>query len=169
MSIAPVSTNYSSQSMLDYKPESSSGSDPKDIQASVVKAATVPAKEVQSIKANNFFDKLLARNDQVSKKNSLSEMQAKLADIKHLGTLVKQHPEPNVVKSYVSELRSFLTQIRDSAYEEQRSDDDLFEKINIVDQKLDELADELLLSQKTEMQIVNSLGVLEGLLIDIFV
>jgi uncharacterized protein len=169
MSIAPISTNYSSQSMLDYKPASSSGSEAKDLQASVVKTATAPTKEVQSTKGNNFFDQLLTRNEQVSKKISLSEMQTKLADIKHLGTLVKQHPEPNVVKSYVSELRSFLGELRDSAYEEQRSEEDLFEKINIVDQKLDELADELLLSQKTEMQIVNSLGVLEGLLIDIFV
>lgn len=154
--------------MLDYKPASNQGAEAKDLQATVVKESTV-AKEAQPSKPGNFFDQLMSRNDQATNKLSFSEMQSKLVDIKHLGTLVKQHPEPNVVKSYVSELRSFLSQLKDSAYEGQRSEDDLFEKINIVDTKLDELVDELLGSQKSEMEIVNSLGVLEGLLIDIFV
>ena len=82
---------------------------------------------------------------------------------------VKSHPLPKMVREYVSEIRSFLTDVKDHAFEHRANDEGLFERMEVIDSKLSELGDQLLDEQKNELQIAANLGELQGLLIDFYV
>lgn len=170
MSLAPVTANYANQPLLDAysKPHS----DTKSSDSGLLKAEANKSSAVLDTKKTdkpNFLEQLLKKTGIKTEKPSLNQMQSRLADIKKLGTTLRHHPEPSMVKAYVTEVKSFLMDVRDNAYEGHKSPEDLFEKVDVVDKKLDELADDFLASQKPEMQLIDSLGALEGLLIDILV
>jgi len=131
-------------------------------------------KSPNSVEKSSGFQKFLERNLKLgstdnSKTIDPNQMQARLADIKHKGALVMQHPLPKHVQSYIEDVRSFLTDVQDQAYSNTKNSDQVFEKVQVVDKALDDLAEELLQGQKNELKLVNSLGRLQGLLIDIFV
>lgn len=174
MPISPVTTNYANQQLKDAysKPSNNSNAAAAETDVSTLKSesANLPAKvETAQVEKNNFFDQLLTKTGMKTEKPTVGQMQSRLADIKKMGVTLRHHPEPSMVKSYVSEVKSFLTDVRDNAYQGHRSEEDLFEKIDIADRQLDELADDFLGSQKSEMQLLDSLGALEGLLVDILV
>lgn len=184
MPISPVTANHANQQLKDAysKPPSNPNAGAAGADVSSLRAPTslhssgqaplsnLPATaEVTKTDKTNFFDQLLTKTGIKTEKPTASQMQSRLADIKKMGITLRHHPEPSMVKSYVSEVKSFLTDVRDNAYEGHRSAEDLFEKIDIADKQLDELADDFLASQKPEMQLLDSLGALEGLLVDILV
>ena len=76
----------------------------------------------------NFFENFLSRTNK-GQKPSNDVLNQKLADIKQKARLVKDHPLPNVVKDYIQEVKSFLTDVKDHAYEHQLNDEKLFEKM----------------------------------------
>ena len=134
------------------------------------------ASETQEVKLNplketkpSFVEKL-DKFLTVTKKEkpSLDEMQNRLADIKYRGKMLLHHPLETSVKSYMKDLKDFLSDVRDHAYGSQQRDN-LFQKINVVDSKLDKLGDELLQGQTNELALLDSLGQLQGLLVDIYV
>lgn len=117
----------------------------------------------------NFWDNFSL---QVSKNTNPAQEQKsyeeRFADIKRKGDIAMQHPLPGVVKDYVSDLRNFLNDVRDNAFTGQ-SKDGIFEKLDLADEKLQKLADQLLAEEKPKLDLVASLGELQGLLVDIFV
>jgi uncharacterized protein YaaR (DUF327 family) len=123
---------------------------------------------VQETKPNFLekFDKFLT----VTKKErpSLEDMQGRLADIKYRGKMLLNHPIESSVKSYMKDIKDFLSDVRDHAYESKYRDS-LFQKINVVDSKLEKVGDELLDGQTNELALLDSLGHLQGLLVDIYV
>ncbi len=124
-----------------------------------------PIKEAKP----SFIDKL-DKFLTVSKKEkpSLEDMQSRLADIKYKGKMLLHHPLESSVKSYMKDVKDFLSDVRDHAYSSQQRDN-LFQKINVVDSKLDKVGDELLEGQGNELALLDSLGQLQGLLVDIYV
>ncbi len=106
----------------------------------------------------------------VSKKEkpSLDDMQNRLADIKYRGKMLLHHPLESSVKSYMKDLKDFLSDVRDHAYSSEQRDN-LFQKINVVDTKLDKMGEELLQGQANELALLDSLGQLQGLLVDVYV
>ena len=104
-----------------------------------------------------------------AKKPTMAEFKSQLADIRRKGRVLQSHPLPNLVKDYLGEVKTFLTDISDHAYSSQSSDNGVFERVEIADSKLDQMADEFLQDNQDDLKIVASLGELEGLLVDIFV
>lgn len=116
----------------------------------------------------NFFENFLNRSNKPAKPSD-EVLKNKLADIRHKASLVKSHPLPNLIKDYVADLKGFMTDVKDHAYQHQMNDDNLFEKMELIDQKLVELGDKVLEENKNELELVANLGELEGLLIDFYI
>ncbi len=137
-----------------------------------VAAANSQSSELKSeTKKPSLFENFLNRSEN-STRPSNETLNQKLADIKHKGRLVSSHPLPEVVKDYIRDIKSFLTDVKDHAYEHQMSEEGnkkLFEKMELIDNKLVEIADKVIDDQKTELELVASLGDLEGLLIDFYI
>lgn len=119
---------------------------------------------------NNFFGQLLesVKGSGAPVVNA-ETMQARLSSILEKGTSIQHHPLPGEVKAYIKDVRDFLADVNKHAYEGQRNENGLFEKINVVNRKLDTMAEELVAGQQNEIALVNSLGQLQGLLIDLYV
>jgi uncharacterized protein len=135
-----------------------------------VESETVAEKTLSS-KTNEkkeFFENFLNRSNK-STRPSNDILNKKLADIRHKAKLIKSHPLPGIVKDYIKEVKGFLTDVKDHAYKHQMNDDNLFEKMELVDKKLADVGDKILEDNKEEIQLVASLGELEGLLIDFYI
>jgi uncharacterized protein YaaR (DUF327 family) len=115
-----------------------------------------------------FFENFLNRSNK-SNRPSNEILNQKLADIRHKAKLVKSHPLPNIVKDYIREVKSFLTDVKDHAYKHQMNDDNQFEKMELIDKKLADIGDKILEDNKEELSLVASLGELQGLLIDFYI
>ena len=120
-----------------------------------------------SSKPDNIFENFLNRSSKT--KAVKVDLKNQLADIKQKGKLIQSHPLPKMVREYVSEVRSFLTDVKDHAFQHRTNDEGLFERMEVIDSKLSELGDQLLDEQKNELEIVANLGELQGLLIDFYV
>ncbi|MDD9898517.1 MAG: DUF327 family protein [Candidatus Melainabacteria bacterium] len=116
----------------------------------------------------NFLEKLTSFTSKSKAKPELTEMQDRLAGLKARGKVVLHHPLDSTVKSYIKDLKEFLGDIKDHAYGSARRDEH-FQKINITDRKLDELAEDLLKTEKAELALLESLGELQGLIVDVYV
>ncbi len=140
---------------------------------SVNQAAATEAQEVKLKAEKDSKPKFLEKLDKIlsnsrQEKPSLESMQNRLADIKYKGKMLLHHPLESSVKSYMKDVKEFLADIRDHAYgSEQR--DNLFQKINVVDNDLDQLGEKLLQGQTSELALIDSLGQLQGLLVDVYV
>jgi uncharacterized protein len=116
-----------------------------------------------------FTNKFLKHSENKDlEKVGIEAMEARLGELRQKGLNLRQYPISSVLEDYTSSVKSFLSDLQDNAYEH-RSKGDLFERIEVINSKLDELADEFLESQKNELNLLASLGELEGLLVDIFV
>lgn len=114
------------------------------------------------------FLEQLKNKENIKPKPDLKSMENRLADIQRKGLLLRHHPLPDIAEEYVDSIKGFLKDVRDHAYQS-NSKDNIFQKVDVVDKKLDSLAEKLINEQKPEIDLVASLGELEGLLIDIFV
>lgn len=136
-------------------------------------AATGKSSKKAPIKEPNFLEQFTNKflnhtENQDLEKVGLEAMKSRLSDIRQKGTNLRQYPIPSVLEDYTSSVRSFLSDLQDNAYEH-RSKGDMFERIEVINEKLDKLADEFMETQRDELSLVASLGELEGLLVDIFV
>ncbi|MBT6844028.1 MAG: DUF327 family protein [Candidatus Melainabacteria bacterium] len=140
-----------------------------DADSKVADSAKLTEASTKSIKKPNFLERLKAvAEPQLKQKPEFEAMQDRLAGLRAKGVIVLHYPIDANVKSYVNDLKDFLADIRDHAYDSQ-SQDDNFQRIDIVDSKLDALAEELLATEQAELSLVDSLGELQGLIIDIYV
>jgi uncharacterized protein YaaR (DUF327 family) len=122
--------------------------------------------EIQEKSKTGFFDQLL--NQKTSKDNvSLESMKMRFSELQAKGKLVRSHPLPSVVKDYAKDLKNFLGDLKDRTYQAEHHEN-LFQRIKVADENLDKLVDETLSDQKKEINIIASLGELQGLLIDVF-
>ena len=117
-------------------------------------------------KTTNFIDKLLPQLRK--EKPSKEAMQNRLNDIALKGKILLEHPTRDSVGSYIKDMKDFLGDVKDHAHNLKHKDG-LFQRIEIADIDLDKLSEELLKEQKAELALVNSLGQLQGLLVDVFV
>jgi len=130
------------------------------------KASSAKINEITEKPKTGFFEQLLNQKNTKETIN-LESMNMRFSELQAKGKLVRQHPLPGVVKDYVKDLKSFLGDIKDQAYQSEHKDE-LFQRIKIVDENLDKLVDQTLSDQKKEIALVASLGELQGLLIDVF-
>lgn len=135
----------------------------------IAKNEVVKSTVNESNKQNRigFFEQLLGSKTSTKEKPTAEAMTLRLADLKAKGNILRHHPLPNMVKSYVKDLKDFLGDLREHAYQAEHKDE-LFQRMKVVDENLDKLADKLLDEQKHELALVASLGELQGLLVDVF-
>ena len=88
-------------------------------EASSAKTSNVKTDLATRIKENNFFENFLSRSTKANKVEA-KNLETRLVDIKQKASLVMNHPLPSVVKDYVSEIKSFITDVKDHAYEHQK-------------------------------------------------
>ncbi len=117
---------------------------------------------------NNIFERLLESNNKAPRSINKETLQEQLNELRKQAKDLLHHPNPDQVRTYVSNTKSFLGDLRDAAYNTNKQND-LFKKLDLVDQDLEKMADTFLEDNQKEFALVNSLGELQGLLIDIFV
>lgn len=118
-----------------------------------------------------FWDQLTNQVKKTSNETVAAEpasYEQRLNQIQKKGKILLEHPLPSVMKDYLSDVKSFLNDVRENAYSG-KSEDGVFKKLDLADEKLEKLAENLLQEQKPELNLAASLGELQGLLIDIFV
>lgn len=126
---------------------------------------------VKSEEKKNFWDQLTSQVKKTSNETVVAEpasYEQRLSQIQKKGKILLEHPLPSVMKDYLSDVKSFLNDVRENAYNGQTKDG-VFEKLDLADEKLEKLAENLLQEQKPELNLAASLGELQGLLVDIFV
>ncbi len=135
------------------------------LKGSVAKAVTAESTETKL----NFFEQFkLGIRQTTDTKASPEQLEQRAADIRRMGAFLQKHPMPAMVKDYITQVRDLLADISDQAYSANKRDG-LFQKIDVVNDKLDKLADKVLSDEKDGLELAQSLGELNGLLIDIFV
>jgi uncharacterized protein YaaR (DUF327 family) len=134
--------------------------------AELLKISNTKTNELNPKQKNSIFDQLL-NSKNPKEVNSVESMTMRFSELQAKGKTVRLHPIPKVVKEYVKELKNFLGDIKDQAYQAEHKDE-LFQRIKVVNENLDKLADQSLNDQKQELALVASLGELKGLLIDVF-
>lgn len=159
MSINPIDSSLSLPALIN---ENKGKADKPDFAQTLAKTSTALSKS-----SEDFLQKFLNFRS-TSNKPEFSQMQTRLADIQYKGRLLREHPLPNLIKDYISDVKDFLQDARDHAYKGDFKEN-IFEKISVADKELDGIAKKLLEQEKEAFGLVHSLGRLEGLLIDIFV
>jgi uncharacterized protein YaaR (DUF327 family) len=133
----------------------------------------VNAKSINTQLINNTqqvnFEGFIAHQLNADKLKNLKteDFRNQLADIKKLGGAVKKYFTPGVMTDYLTAVHSFLTDIKDKAYEGENSEDGFFERIKIVDEELDQMAKDYFQDQSGELKIAASLDLVEGMLVDL--
>lgn len=167
MSIDPVSSSIASNLGRDLTPQSAKVQSESSAVGSSRLGANLKKIEKHS-DSSNFLKEFKDRVTGSPVKPKLEEMKQRLSDIERKGKTLLHHPYTSIVSDYVSSIKGFLSDVGDHAYESQ-SEGEIFEKTKVVDQKLNKLADDFMAGQTRELDLINSLGELQGLLVDLFV
>ncbi len=164
MALAPVQNSSAVTALL---AASQQTANTEDTSGQVKASATKTVRQEES--KLNFFEQFkLNIRQQSDVKPSFQQLEQRASDIRRMGAFLEKHPMPEMVKDYVGQVRDLMNDLRDSAYSANKRDG-LFQKIDVIDDKLDALADKVLSEEKDGLQLAHSLGELQGLLIDVFV
>lgn len=165
MALAPVNNTTAVNALMAIQQSNAEASTDAGValKGSAVKAATTEDTKL------NFFEQFKLNIRQATEtKASPEQLQERAADIRRMGAFLERHPMPEMVKDYITQVRDLLGDISDQAYSANKRDG-LFQKLDVVNEKLDALADKVLSDEKHGLELAQSLGELNGLLIDIFV
>jgi len=163
MALAPVNNSNAVTALLAASQQTASTDDG---QPAVKAAATKINLEEPKL---NFFEQFKLNIRKPSEvKPSFEQLEQRATDIRRMGAYREKHPMPDMVKDYIGQVRDLMNDLRDSAYSANKRDG-LFQKIDVIDDKLDALADKVLSDEKNGLELAQSLGELQGLLIDVFV
>jgi len=134
-----------------------------------VQTAATETKETAKPEKQGFLEQLqLKTQPKEAEKPTAESLRNRLADIRKQSAGLRQFPLPKAVKTYISDVKDFLSDLNEHAYAANK-DGDYFQNIEVVDHKLDEMVDALLQEEQDGLDLAASLGELEGLLIDIYV
>ncbi|MDR0446657.1 MAG: YaaR family protein [Oscillospiraceae bacterium] len=109
----------------------------------------------------------------MSKREHEEHLASLIADIEEQGKRLARRPIPSELERYRSLVRSFLNDVISNGYEFSRDSAGgrrhgrFFVTVKTVDEKLTELADAVLASQETELELLARVGELQGLLVDL--
>ncbi|MCR5388128.1 MAG: YaaR family protein [Lachnospiraceae bacterium] len=98
-----------------------------------------------------------------------------LKDISLQGNLIAKHMDIREMKKYRGLIRNFLNEIVNRSHKFSRENfldrhgrHRVYGIIRLIDENLDSLAQELMEDEKNHLSILNRIGEIEGLLLDIF-
>lgn len=144
-----------------------------DIQISDIKMPTLRelSKSTVAKADNNFKFTLLSQIDQSELQEKLTEMVKEITD---QGKRISEHMDIRDLKMYRTLISGFMNEIVANSHKfsrenflDRRGRHRVYGIIRQVNDKLDELAQELLRSEKNQVEILRRIGEIEGLVLDI--
>ena len=144
-----------------------------DIQISDIKMPTL--REVSKTTTpkvdNNFKFTLISQLDQSELQDKLTEM---VKEITKQGQKISEHMDIRDIKMYRTLISNFMGEIVANSHKfsrenflDRRGRHRVYGIIRQVNDKLDELAKELMSSEKNQVEILRRIGEIEGLVLDI--
>ncbi len=172
MPINPINSSLGANLSRDLAPNNA-GSQASESSASKTSLAAIQgSKELKKLdKSGNSLDFLNHLKEKVvgkEPKPSMEQLKSRVSEIGLKGKALLEHPHRSMVEDYLSSVKDLLKDVSKHGFES-KNKGEIFERVDVVDKKLTKLADQLLSSQGRELDLVNSLGELQGLLVDIFV
>lgn len=144
-----------------------------DIQISDIKMPTLRelSKSTVAKADNNFKFTLLSQIDQTELQERLTEMVKEITD---QGKRISEHMDIRDIRMYRTLISGFMNEIVANSHKfsrenflDRRGRHRVYGIIRQVNDKLDELAQELLKSEKNQVEILRRIGEIEGLVLDI--
>lgn len=132
---------------------------------------TTPVKEVEQ--GDGSFKFTLA--SQIAESDLQSKLTSMMEEITMQGDKLAKHRDIKDMRKYRSLIKGFMNEIVTRSHEfsrenflDRRGRHRVYGIIRLVDQNLDELAQELMKDEKDNMAILSKIGEIRGLLLDIF-
>ena len=120
---------------------------------------------------NSFKFTLISHIESSELKDKLTGL---MNDITEQGKKISTHMDIKDMKKYRSLVKDFMNEVTSHSHEfsrenflDRRGRHRVYGIVRSVDKKLDELAEELMREEKSQIDILNKVGEIEGLLLDI--
>ena len=132
----------------------------------------VEAPKSQKAADEEFKFTLIRNIDKADLKEKLTGL---MKDIEEQGEKIAKHMDIKDMKKYRTSIKEFMNEVAANAHEfsrenflDRRGRHRVYGIVRLVDEKLDELAQELMKEEKDEIAILAKVGEIRGLLLDIF-
>lgn len=137
-------------------------------------AAVMPAEGMAPVETGDDGFKF-ALTSAIEDSDLSQQLEKMLKDITKQGELIARHMDIRDMKKYRGQIREFLNEIVNRSHKfsrenflDRRGRHRVYGIIRLVDQNLDELAQELCEEEKDHIKILSKIGEITGLLLDIF-
>ena len=144
-----------------------------DIKISDLQAVSQPENQTQAAAKDEEFRFTLV--SKISEQQLQERLSGLMADIVTSGERIKKHMDVRDMRRYRELIKSFLNEIVNRSHGfsrenflDRRGRHRVYGIIRLIDQNLDELAQQLIAEEKDSLAILNSVDEIRGLLMDIF-
>lgn len=144
-----------------------------DIKINDLQAINQPEAQTQAAAKDDTFRFTLV--SKISEQQLQERLSGLMADIITSGEKIKKHMDIRDMRSYRELIKSFLNEIVNRSHGfsrenflDRRGRHRVYGIIRLIDQNLDELAQQLIAEEKDSLAILNSVDEIRGLLMDIF-
>lgn len=144
-----------------------------DIKISDLQPVSQPENQAQAAAKDEAFRFTLV--SKISEQQLQERLSGLMADIVTSGERIKKHMDVRDMRRYRDLIKSFLNEIVNRSHGfsrenflDRRGRHRVYGIIRLIDQNLDELAQQLIAEEKDSLAILNSVDEIRGLLMDIF-
>lgn len=144
-----------------------------DIKINDLQAINQPEAQTQAAAKDDTFRFTLV--SKISEQQLQERLSGLMADIITSGEKIKKHMDIRDMRGYRELIKSFLNEIVNRSHGfsrenflDRRGRHRVYGIIRLIDQNLDELAQQLIAEEKDSLAILNSVDEIRGLLMDIF-
>lgn len=144
-----------------------------DIKINDLQAVNQPEAQTQAAAKDDTFRFTLV--SKISEQQLQERLSGLMADIITSGEKIKKHMDIRDMRGYRELIKSFLNEIVNRSHGfsrenflDRRGRHRVYGIIRLIDQNLDELAQQLIAEEKDSLAILNSVDEIRGLLMDIF-
>lgn len=144
-----------------------------DIKVSDLQAVKTAPTQVQAPSNDEAFKFTLI--SKISEQQLQERLSGLMADIVTSGEKIKKHMDIRDMRNYRSLVKSFLNEVVNRSHGfsrenflDRRGRHRVYGIIRLIDQNLDELAQQLIADEKDALAILNMVDEIRGLLLDIF-
>ncbi len=144
-----------------------------DIKISDLQAVNQPEQQAQAAAKDEAFRFTLV--SKISEQQLQERLSGLMSDIVISGNRIKKHMDIRDMRKYRDLIKTFLNEIVNRSHGfsrenflDRRGRHRVYGIIRLIDQNLDELAQQLIAEEKDSLAILNSVDEIRGLLMDIF-
>lgn len=144
-----------------------------DIKVSELQSVKPAASQMQAAPADETFKFTLI--SKISEQQLQERLSGLMADIVTSGERIKKHMDIRDMRNYRELVKSFLNEVVNHSHAfsrenflDRRGRHRVYGIIRLIDENLDELAQQLIAEEKDSLAILNAVDEIRGLLLDIF-